>query len=63
MDSRDGAIGACGETLMEPDWENGFTCSLPAGHPGDTHRDDTCGNVSTDDAGRKYTWAYEWTIL
>lgn len=53
----------CGETLMEPDWDEGFTCSLPGGHEG-PHRDEgyNAANESTDDAGRKYSWAYEWAL-
>ena len=52
----------CADYLMEPDWEEGFKCSLLAGHDG-PHRaeggiEDV--NVGTDDQGRAYTWVYEW---
>jgi hypothetical protein len=52
----------CGDFLMEDEWEDGFTCTLPAGHEG-AHRDMTDDqevNVGTDRKGRRYEWAYEW---
>jgi len=54
--------GKCGDWLMENDWQEGFTCSLPEGHPG-PHRDMTDDqeiNQGTDKQGRSYEWAYEW---
>lgn len=54
----------CGEYLNEADWQEGFECSLPAGHyPLSPHR---CEggikdvNESTDKDGRRYTWVHEW---
>lgn len=55
-------VSACGDYLMENDWPEGFTCSLPDGHE-PPHRDMTDDieiNEGTDRQGRKYTWAYEW---
>jgi hypothetical protein len=53
----------CPATLMEKDWEEGFTCTLPEDHDG-PHRDDACEvNVSTDDVGRRYMWTYEWSFV
>lgn len=50
----------CGDSLMEADWEEGFTCTRSPNHPM-PHRDESVINTSTDENGRKYTWAYEWT--
>ena len=54
----------CHDYLMEKEWVEGFTCSLPDGHDG-PHRvegGDPVGenNVGTDSDGRSYTWVYEW---
>lgn len=52
--------GVCGDELMESDWEEGFTCTLPADHEG-PHIDQQAGsNRSTDDKGREYEWRYIW---
>ena len=53
----------CGAHLMEADWQEGFTCSLPKCHSG-PHRDEggiQAVNESTDEAGRRYTWVHEWS--
>lgn len=58
-------MSQCGDYLMEDSWQEGFTCSLPAGHKG-MHRDMTDVNEineSTDRDGRRYAWAYEWEYL
>lgn len=44
---------------MEADWKEGFFCTLPAGHE-PPHRDAGESNVSTDIAGQRYTWVFEW---
>lgn len=52
----------CRAHLMEPDWEEGFRCSLQLGHTG-PHRDegDSNGvNESIDGRGRPYMWVNEW---
>jgi hypothetical protein len=56
-------VAVCGEEVIEADWEEGYTCSLPAEHAGPhcqftdlrerlagTHRD-----------GRPYTYAFTWS--
>lgn len=55
----------CLDYLMEPGWDEGFTCSLSAGHP-PPHRAEGGPavqevNVGTASDGRKYVWVYEWT--
>src|ERR1700676_1443919 len=52
----------CEDHLIEPDWLEGFRCSLSAGHPG-PHRDTSdwdTRNESTSATGRPYLWVYEW---
>lgn len=55
----------CRDVLMETDWEEGFTCSLPATHRPSPHRAEGEGilenNVSVDSIGRKYRWVMEWS--
>lgn len=53
----------CCDELKEDGWEEGYTCSRPVGHP-PPHREETSlmGELKgTDNKGRNYTWAYEWT--
>jgi hypothetical protein len=53
-------VALCGDELMENDWEEGFTCTRRMGHV-PPHRDESEMTVSTDNKGRRYKWAYEWT--
>lgn len=65
MTDRAGALPHCGDYLMESDWQEGFECSLVAGHQG-PHRCESGThevNESTSDAGRRYQWVQEWRYL
>jgi hypothetical protein len=52
----------CAEYLMEPDWVEGFTCSLLSGHDGPHRAEGGINDVneSVDSGGRKYVWTFEW---
>jgi hypothetical protein len=52
----------CGDYLAEQAWDEGFTCSLPAGHDGPHRAEGGINDVNTgtDIDGRAYTWVYEW---
>lgn len=62
--SRETGYIICRDYLMEQDWLEGFTCSLPYRHEG-SHRaeGEAIGerNVSIDRDGHEYHWVYEWT--
>lgn len=52
----------CHEALMEPNWDEGFFCTLERGHSG-PHRDEgdpLTVNESVDIHGRRYRWVHEW---
>jgi hypothetical protein len=52
----------CRDYLMEDGWEEGHECTLPLRHAG-PHRaasNNLARQASINDAGKHYTWAYEW---
>jgi hypothetical protein len=57
----------CRNYLNEPDWREGYTCSLTVASHGPRHRAEGDAiledNASTSDKGLKYKWVMEWWYL